>query len=252
MLTRHAPVPRFKSEPGAARSKLARLLLLPSSGYETDEASSRMRRLRADDWCQQPPRIVVRPSAFRALANLVGEMTPASRKRVTTGRRASACASLFALNAAVAWAVSFVKGIYPLSPSRALAFYRHVTATEATLLGAELTRRHRLLPLRDIPRRCLGEGVNRCCEKVTAAAKTPAMPRFYFHLFDGAHIIDDEGVELPNVATAREVGIESAIHVLAAEMIEKGTITLANRIEVEDEDHRTVLTLPFRSVVTVK
>ena len=78
------------------------------------------------------------------------------------------------------------------------------------------------------------------------------MPPFYFHLFDDVLILDEEGVELPDVATAREVALQSARDVLAAEMISKGSITLRHRIDVEDEDHHTVLTLPFRSAVTVK
>lgn len=78
------------------------------------------------------------------------------------------------------------------------------------------------------------------------------MPRFYFHLFDRAVVFDHEGVELPDVAAAREVAVQSARDVLAAEMINNGTITLRHRIEIEDEHHRPVLTLPFRSAVTVQ
>lgn len=78
------------------------------------------------------------------------------------------------------------------------------------------------------------------------------MPRFYFHLFDDAVVFDGEGVELPDVATARQVALEAAREVLAAEMIEEGTITLRHRIEVEDEEHRPVLTLPFRAAVKVE
>lgn len=60
---------------------------------------------------------------------------------------------------------------------------------------------------------------------------------------------DDEGFELPDVATARETAIQAARSVIAEEVM-IGRVPLKHRIEVEDEDRRPVLTLPFRAAVT--
>ena len=78
------------------------------------------------------------------------------------------------------------------------------------------------------------------------------MPRFYFNVFDDTVCFDNEGVELPDVFAVRELALEVAREVLALDIMEKGTIKLGYRIEVEDEGGRPVLTLPFRSAVTIE
>ena len=76
------------------------------------------------------------------------------------------------------------------------------------------------------------------------------MPRFYFHLYDDAVTMDDEGRELPDVATARKTAVEAA-RSLIAEQVLGGRLCLRCRIEVEDEDRRPVLTLPFMAALEV-
>jgi hypothetical protein len=77
------------------------------------------------------------------------------------------------------------------------------------------------------------------------------MPRFFFHVVDGVGIASDEdGLELENIAAARDVAVEGAHDILAAE-IRYGRIDLSWRIDVADEGGAVVLTLPFSDAVRV-
>ena len=77
------------------------------------------------------------------------------------------------------------------------------------------------------------------------------MSRYYFNLFDDVVTVDDEGLELPDIAAARREAIRSA-RSLMAEQVMRGRFCLACRIEVEDEDRRPVLVLPFADAVLVE
>ncbi len=70
------------------------------------------------------------------------------------------------------------------------------------------------------------------------------------HVFDDAVAMDDEGLELPDVEAVRRVALKGA-RSLIAEEVNKGRLCLRHRIEVEDEDHRPVMTLPFAAAVQV-
>jgi hypothetical protein len=78
-----------------------------------------------------------------------------------------------------------------------------------------------------------------------------AMPRFFFHVVDGVGTAEDEdGLVLDGVAAARDVAVEGARDILAAE-IKYGSIDLNWRIDVADEGGAVVLTLPFSEAVLV-
>ena len=76
------------------------------------------------------------------------------------------------------------------------------------------------------------------------------MPRFFFNVFDETAKIDEVGVELPDLAAAHEAAIEEARAILADEA-RNGRIDLSHRIEVEDEQRRPVLLLPFSAAVEI-
>ena len=76
--------------------------------------------------------------------------------------------------------------------------------------------------------------------------RSAAMPRFFFHVHDDVIARDDEGSELPDLEAARRYAIKGARE-LACEQIKSGKLSLHHRLEVEDEQGRTVLTLPFGS-----
>jgi hypothetical protein len=77
------------------------------------------------------------------------------------------------------------------------------------------------------------------------------MPRFFFNLFDEGTKIDEVGVELPDLAAAREAALEEARAILGDEA-RSGHIDLSHRIEVEDEQRRPVLLLPFSAAVEIE
>jgi hypothetical protein len=77
------------------------------------------------------------------------------------------------------------------------------------------------------------------------------MPRFFFNVFDDATTIDEVGQDLPDVAAAHEAALEEARAILADE-VRSGRIDLSHRIEVEDEERRPVLLLPFSAAVEIE
>lgn len=77
------------------------------------------------------------------------------------------------------------------------------------------------------------------------------MPRFFFNVFDDATTIDEVGQELPDVAAAHEAALEEARAILAEE-VRNGRVDLSHRIEVEDEERRPVLLLPFSAAVEIE
>ena len=77
------------------------------------------------------------------------------------------------------------------------------------------------------------------------------MPRFFFHIYDDTIALDDDGMDLPDVETARQQALLGA-RSLICEEVAKGHLNLSYRIEVEDENGRPVLTLPFASAVRIE
>ncbi|MDT9600409.1 DUF6894 family protein [Sphingosinicella rhizophila] len=77
------------------------------------------------------------------------------------------------------------------------------------------------------------------------------MPRYYFQLYECGNIISDaEGRELPDIATVRKRAIAEARQLMSAE-VAAGRLCLSCRIEVEDEDRRPVLVIPFREALEI-
>lgn len=77
------------------------------------------------------------------------------------------------------------------------------------------------------------------------------MPLFFFHLYDDAVSVDEEGQQLTSDAAARERGVESAREMACAE-VRNGHLFLGHRIEVENEAGATIATVHFRDVVTIE
>ncbi len=77
------------------------------------------------------------------------------------------------------------------------------------------------------------------------------MPRYFFHLYDDMVSIDEEGSELPDVAAARQKALQNARAIACQEVLE-GHLNLHHRIEVEGENGRPVLVLPFEEVVRIE
>ena len=77
------------------------------------------------------------------------------------------------------------------------------------------------------------------------------MPRYYFHLYNDAEILDHEGLELPNQAIALQRAADAARE-MAAQSVRDGRLVLDHRIVVCDQGGTEVGTVYFRDVVQVE
>ena len=77
------------------------------------------------------------------------------------------------------------------------------------------------------------------------------MRRYFFHVYDAIEARDEEGVELPDAAAAKEEAIRGA-RALACEQVMHGQLNLAHRIVVEDEGGDTVAVVGFADAIAVQ
>jgi hypothetical protein len=78
------------------------------------------------------------------------------------------------------------------------------------------------------------------------------MPKFYLHLFNRiGSTSDEEGVELPDLATARKSAAEN-IRSIMSEEVKEGLFDLNGRIEIVDDQGRLLATVPFADAVELK
>ena len=77
------------------------------------------------------------------------------------------------------------------------------------------------------------------------------MPLYYFHLCNGSGFVEDEvGTEVADLAAAREHAIAGLRDIMAGEM-RVGQLNVASFVEIEDEHHKLVMTVPFVEAVNV-
>jgi hypothetical protein len=78
------------------------------------------------------------------------------------------------------------------------------------------------------------------------------MPRFYMHLCNGSEFAeDDEGIDVPDTATARARAVEGLRDVLAGDLY-SGHLNTASFIEVEDAQRQLIVTITLEEVVVLK
>lgn len=77
------------------------------------------------------------------------------------------------------------------------------------------------------------------------------MPRFYFNLRNDLSVDDEEGLELPDLAAAREHAIYNA-RSIAAENVHAGSLNLSHRIEIADGDGTLLDAVSFGEAVIVE
>ena len=77
------------------------------------------------------------------------------------------------------------------------------------------------------------------------------MKRFFFHLYNDVVAMDAEGVELPDLETAKQAAIHNIRDLLTDEVM-KGRVVLHHRIEIADETGAVLATVPFAAAVTVE
>ncbi len=78
------------------------------------------------------------------------------------------------------------------------------------------------------------------------------MPRYLFHVCDGAGFCEDaDGIELPDRDAAFQEAIRSARSLMVDEIIQ-GRLSLASFIEVEDENGVHLFTVTFEDAVEIE
>ena len=76
------------------------------------------------------------------------------------------------------------------------------------------------------------------------------MPLYFFNLYNDVITLDDEGVELPGLASAGEHGLHET-RMMAAESVRLGKLNLAHRIDITDEGGEVLRTISFDDAVEI-
>jgi hypothetical protein len=79
----------------------------------------------------------------------------------------------------------------------------------------------------------------------------PAVPLYFFHLYNDIVSMDEEGVDLPDLEAARANGIREAREMML-ETVAEGRINLSHRIDIADESGAVVDSVAFGEAVTVE
>jgi len=77
------------------------------------------------------------------------------------------------------------------------------------------------------------------------------MARYFFHLHNDLETIDEEGIELADLAAVRAVA-EHEARAIAAQNVVHGHLALSHRIEVCDASGATVLVVRFGDVIAIE
>jgi hypothetical protein len=77
------------------------------------------------------------------------------------------------------------------------------------------------------------------------------LPRFYFHVFDDAVLLDDEGMELADSDAACREAV-AGIRAMICDQVAKGRLPLSHRVEVADEAGRAVFNMTFGEAIRIE
>ncbi len=78
------------------------------------------------------------------------------------------------------------------------------------------------------------------------------MPRFHLHIYNsGGTSCDEEGLELPDLDSARAYAIDG-IRSLASEEVRAGRLDLAGRVEIADEAGTVLEVVGFPEAVEIR
>jgi len=78
------------------------------------------------------------------------------------------------------------------------------------------------------------------------------VPRFCFHLYDDLDVLDDEGIELPDLEAARAHAVRCARVTFAETAKDEGRVALHHRIDIADGQGAVLETVPFGDAVRVE
>lgn len=78
------------------------------------------------------------------------------------------------------------------------------------------------------------------------------MPHFYLHLINGSGVTHDhEGLDLPDVAAARNEAL-AAIRSMLKEELSQGQLDLGGRIRIDDSDGNFLCDIMFAEAVDIR
>jgi hypothetical protein len=78
------------------------------------------------------------------------------------------------------------------------------------------------------------------------------MPRYYIHIYDDLVMIDEDGMELPDLAAARHQAVRGARSIMADHLRAGRPLKLFHRIEIADHRSKVLAVIPFRALVTIQ
>ena len=77
------------------------------------------------------------------------------------------------------------------------------------------------------------------------------MPRYFLNVYNDANVLDEEGMEFPDLAAAKCEAIRGAREMMADHVVEGRPIKLDHHIEIADESGTVLAKIPFRELVTI-
>jgi hypothetical protein len=78
------------------------------------------------------------------------------------------------------------------------------------------------------------------------------VPRFYFHLYNDVDAPDLDGIELADLAAARQFALTNARFTAAETIKETGRLVPDHRIDIEDEQGKVLDIVYFADAVTIE
>jgi hypothetical protein len=78
------------------------------------------------------------------------------------------------------------------------------------------------------------------------------MPRYFLHLHNDIDALDEEGVELADIAAARALARHSVQFAAAESIKDNARLVLDHRIDIADESGAIIETVRFGDVVKVE
>jgi hypothetical protein len=78
------------------------------------------------------------------------------------------------------------------------------------------------------------------------------MPRYFFNLRNDLSADDEEGLDLPDLESARKCAVKYAVEMAGVSVAEHQHLDLHHRIEVVDEARTPLFTVEFGDVVKIE
>jgi hypothetical protein len=77
------------------------------------------------------------------------------------------------------------------------------------------------------------------------------MPLFFIHIYNDLDVLDEEGSEHPDLASARDMAIRGGRAMMAEHLMAGKPIKLHHRVEIEDESRSLLAKIVFKELITI-